>query len=132
YQAGAVAPLSCSDGTQIGEGSINGTAHVVSGLNASTQYTFLICAINANATPAPSPGVAATATTSSMPPPPQASGLSATAISADRIDLEWTSGGGSTAGFRIAYQTGATPPASCGAGTQIGEDTVTGTAHSIV
>ncbi|NBX83416.1 fibronectin type III domain-containing protein, partial [bacterium] len=34
-------------------------------------------------------------------------------------DLSWASGGGSTNAFQIAYQTGATAPATCSAGNVI-------------
>ncbi len=40
------------------------------------------------------------------------------------VTLNWTSGGGSTAAFQIAYQTGATPPSDCNSGTVISYSTI--------
>ena len=49
--------------------------------------------------------------------PPNPSSPVATVESAAKISLSWTSGGGTTTSFRIAYQTGATAPANCTSGT---------------
>ncbi len=47
------------------------------------------------------------------------SGLLGVALNSTTIKLDWTSGGGTTTGFRVAYQTGATAPTNCTSGTQI-------------
>ncbi len=57
--------------------------------------------------------------------PPDVSGLGATADSATQITLNWTSGGGTTASYKIAYVTGLTPPANCAAGTVLSAGTTT-------
>lgn len=49
--------------------------------------------------------------------PPDPTGLNATANSTSQIGLSWTSGGGSTSDFVVAYQLGATAPADCQTGT---------------
>jgi uncharacterized protein YegP (UPF0339 family) len=57
-------------------------------------------------------------------PPPNPSGLSATPNSYTQITLNWTSGGGTTNAFQIAYQAGATAPADCNSGTVISSGVV--------
>lgn len=46
-------------------------------------------------------------------PPNEISGLSVASDSSYNALLSWTSGGGGTTGFSVAYQAGATPPADC-------------------
>lgn len=58
-------------------------------------------------------------------PPPDPTGLTATATSAIEIQLSWASGGGSTAGYRVAYTTGTTAPASCASGVSVDESPYT-------
>ncbi len=130
YQSGATAPEICALGTTIDESSIVGTSKAISGLSMGTQYSFRVCAINANTTPDVSSGVIGTAITLySAPPDP--TGLSATVKSTMQITLSWTSGGGTTAGYRIAYQAGAVAPATCALGTTIGEGAISGTSKAI-
>lgn len=50
------------------------------------------------------------------PAPPNPTSPSATVDSAAKITLSWTSGGGTTASYRIAYQTGTSAPADCNTG----------------
>ncbi|MFM8912801.1 MAG: fibronectin type III domain-containing protein, partial [Flammeovirgaceae bacterium] len=45
--------------------------------------------------------------------------LTATVNHNTQITLNWTSNGGSTAGFRVAYQSGSTAPSDCLTGTQL-------------
>lgn len=130
YQTGAAAPANCSSGTQISAASITGTSHAITGLTANTQYSFLVCAINGNPTPDVSSGVSITRTTLQAAPP-NPTGLAAGSIATTQLDLSWTSGGGSTAGYRIAYQSGATAPTDCNSGTQIAPASITGTSHTI-
>ena len=58
-------------------------------------------------------------------------GLIATPISANQIDLSWESGGGSTDGFIVSYQIGSTAPADCASGTIIEASEISGTTISI-
>ncbi|NBQ54392.1 MAG: fibronectin type III domain-containing protein, partial [Proteobacteria bacterium] len=132
YLAGQTAPSTCSTGTQVSSGSISGTNASITGLSASTIYSFRVCAIDGSSTPLVSSGITVTVTTSgsgssgtgtgsgtgsggNLPPDPQDLRLS-TAV-AGQITLSWVSGNGSTAGFKIAYQSGQTPPTNCNSGT---------------
>ena len=45
--------------------------------------------------------------------PPDPTAFSATVASSSQIDLSWTSGGGGTRGYRLAYQAGVVAPADC-------------------
>lgn len=56
-----------------------------------------------------------TVVTQAAPPNPTGQGSSAGSTSS--ISLTWTSGGGTTTSYKIAYQTGATAPADCTTGT---------------
>ncbi len=49
--------------------------------------------------------------------PPTPTGLTASVVSSAQLNFSWTSGGGTTASYRYAYQAGAGAPASCSAGT---------------
>lgn len=131
YQTGATAPGDCSAGTVVSVGEITGTDHTVTGLLSNSQYSFRLCAV-AGGEPSPiSAGVTVTASTTFEAAPPDPTGFTATAASASAIDLAWTSGDGSTADFRIAYQTGATAPDDCASGTTISKDQITGVSHSV-
>ncbi len=63
--------------------------------------------------------------------PPDPSGQTATVNSSTQITLDWTSGGGSTADYIIAYSSGASPPADCTLGTVIPAAAVTGTSNAV-
>jgi Calx-beta domain len=58
FQAGATAPATCSGGV-----TTTNTSYAVTGLSQSSQYSFIVCALDSAATPANSSGVTATATT---------------------------------------------------------------------
>lgn len=132
YESGNTAPADCASGTTIGEGDITGVSHSITGLSASTQYAFRVCAINANGTPDVSSGVTATATTSAdVSPPPNPTDFANTFAYPTSIALSWNSGGGSTIGFLITYQTGASAPGSCSAGTVVPIGDITGTSHTV-
>ena len=67
--------------------------------------------------------------------PPDPTGFTATAASSTQMNLSWTSGAGTTNGYRIAYKAGIVAPADCntsGAGiTLIAEGDITGTSHQV-
>ena len=69
YQTGASAPADCNSGTTIGEGSITGTEHEITGLTANTSYSFRVCGINSNGTPYYTSGVTDTIATTKTPLP---------------------------------------------------------------
>jgi hypothetical protein len=132
YLSGASAPGDCTTAggaTVIEAGSITGTAYSVTALSDGTEYSFRVCAVNANAPAGASGGVTKSATTLSLPPP-NPSGLTLLPISGSEIDLSWSSGGGSTTGYRIAYQTGSNP-GDCSTGTVITEGDISGTFHPV-
>ncbi len=56
--------------------------------------------------------------------PPDATNLTAADVTSSSVGLIWTPGGGTTAAYQIAYQTGATPPSSCSGGTVISPSTL--------
>jgi hypothetical protein len=61
-------------------------------------------------------------TASSAPPNP--TGFSNLSLGSNFVSLVWASGGGTTAGYKLAYQTGGTAPASCSAGTVVSATTL--------
>ncbi len=63
YQSGSTAPADCSSGTVIDEFSIMGTTFRLEGLNANTEYSFRLCAINADDPALVSSGVTLTLST---------------------------------------------------------------------
>ena len=130
YTTGATAPATCASGIQISEGAITGVSHSITSLNHQTQYSFRVCAINGNPTPDVSSGLTATAVTPQTLPP-NVTGLAGTDHEGTSSTLSWTSGGGSTADYRISYQTGGTAPIDCSSGTAISEGAITGTSHQI-
>ena len=70
YQTGAAAPANCTSGTVVPAMTIglNPAAYTVSGLSASTQYSFRICAVNSDSS-AFSSGLTMTITTESTGSP---------------------------------------------------------------
>ncbi len=116
YQTGST-PADCNSGT-ITTSSV--ASKSITGLTPNTQYYFRICALNGNGTPDVSSGVVTNVTTLQAAPPDPTVSLPGTTIdSSTQITVAWTSGGGSTASFKIAYQTGSTAPASCSTGTVV-------------
>lgn len=120
YQSGATAPANCSSGTTTTSST---AAKVLTGLNASTQYAFRVCSVDNVSTPYTSTGVTVTATTEAPAVLEEPTGLGATVDSSSQITLAWTSGGGSTASYKVAYQSGATAPATCSTGTTVASAT---------
>lgn len=118
YQTGATAP-SC--GTPIGGLNIitaatqgSTTNRSITGLTGNTQYSFRVCATNA--TGWIGDGVTASATTHQQTDNPTQ--LVSSSINSTTIFLSWTAGAGASQ-YQIAYQSGATAPATCSAGTVI-------------
>lgn len=125
------APANCNTGTQIASSSIYGNSHTITGLTGATLYGFRVCAVNCDVpTPEMSSGVATTATTLAAPPP-NPTGETANPVNPNRIDLSWTSGGGTTTDYRISYLVGLVAPATCSTGNTIGEGSITGTSHQV-
>lgn len=130
YVPGDVPPKDCNSGTIVNENqssAISETKLEVSGLTPGTEYSFTVCSNNRRNII--SNGTSVTASTLA-PPPPNVIGLSATPISSTEIQLDWTSGGGSTTNYVISYQAGASAPADCDSGTLISAENITGTSHN--
>src|SRR5204863_259432 len=68
-------------------------------LTASTTYTYAVAAVDATGNlSTQSPALSVTTATASVPAP---ANLTTSTITASQVALTWTSGGGSTAGFRV-------------------------------
>ncbi len=118
YNLGLTPPANCSLGTVVDVGNVLTTT--ISGLLSSAFYSFRICSYDATLTMAQ--GYTSTFNTASATP--EITNLSLTP-SLNTIDLTWSSGGGTTTGFVIAYQTGFDAPADCSSGTVVDVGNVT-------
>ena len=102
---------------------LTSTSYSVTGLTASTCYTFTVIAISsAGSSPASNSAIA---TTQAPPAPTAPSGLTATAISSSQINLSWTAS--STAGVTYNLYSGLTT----GAETTLVASGITGTTYSV-
>ncbi|MCX6116720.1 MAG: fibronectin type III domain-containing protein, partial [Proteobacteria bacterium] len=110
YQAGGAAPANCNAGTT---GTTLPNSVSLTGLTTGLQYSMIVCALNSDITP--DMGVASAAA-SMYTSPPSPTSFTATTASTSSIDLSWNDMGGDTGGYKIAYQSGATAPANCNAG----------------
>ncbi|MGH7597289.1 MAG: fibronectin type III domain-containing protein, partial [bacterium] len=90
--------------TQIDTVGANVTSYASTGLTGSTAYYYRVRAYNVSGNSAYSDGANAT-TQQDAPAAP--SGLAATAISNERIDLTWTDNSGNEDGFKIEIKAGA-------------------------
>lgn len=112
---GNVPSLTCSGGTILG----NVTSSAITGLTASTLYTFAVCSRNSSG--ALSTSIVKTATTlapSTIPPVP--TGLQVTGKTTSSIAIKWVSGGGNTVGFKVAKATGSGATINCATGIDVG------------
>ena len=125
-------PADCDTGTLIGEGAISGTGHTIASLAIGAPYGFRICAINENSPPDVSSGLTISQATQSEAAPPDPNTLGFTIDSPTEVTVNWNSGGGTTDGFFIAYQSGSTPPADCSTGTVVSQSLASGTSRTIV
>jgi hypothetical protein len=123
YQAGGVAPASCSNGVNVG----NVTTTSIAGLVPGTQYSFRLCAANSFLNS--SSGITISGTTTNAPLPPEIASLTVTSPTSSSALLTWVSGGAGAVGYKVARAIGSTPPVDCSAGTNVGNvltSTVTG------
>jgi len=120
YQVGPTAPADCNSGITDDIGDV--VSYALNGLTADTEYSIRICAYNVQGDL--EAGITVTDTTDSLPldPPNEISNLNANAVSDTEITLNWFSGAGTTDGFFISYQLGATAPADCRSGTIVDAD----------
>jgi hypothetical protein len=112
YQAGAVAPKNCKTGKVLSAGKK--TSVTVRSLIQDTEYTFMVCALDASGAPVPGPSLTAT---TALSPAPAPKAFHATAIKTNQLTLDWASGKGVTTGFVISYLPGKKAPTSCSQGT---------------
>ncbi|MCX6117757.1 MAG: fibronectin type III domain-containing protein [Proteobacteria bacterium] len=115
YQSGATAPANCDAGTTQ-TAVANATSATISGLAASTQYSFIICTVN-SASGQSAASSAISATTDTSPATPTSFTATASTSLYTTIDLSWNDMTGDAGGYKIAYQSGASAPANCNAGT---------------
>ncbi|MCX6118119.1 MAG: fibronectin type III domain-containing protein [Proteobacteria bacterium] len=110
YKSGAVAPADCNSDTTT-TAAADSTSKNITGLTAGTQYTFIICTINATATmSSASSGVSST----TIPLTPTGFGAVVNATTpTTQIDLSWANMAGDSSGYKIAYRPGASSPADC-------------------
>ncbi|MGE3609640.1 MAG: fibronectin type III domain-containing protein [Bacteriovoracaceae bacterium] len=113
YQAGSTPPADCNSGTMVDAGNVS--SYSITGLTSASYYSFRICTYDSSNNL--SEGFTATYTTATAVPEPAS--LTLGSATSSTILVSWTSGGGSTTGFKIAYQSGYTPPADCNSGTVI-------------
>ena len=110
---GTAAPA-CSTGVRVDAQ----TTYTRSDLLPNTLYTIAVCAYSSSGQTSAS--ASASQTTSPVSPPvPKPTGFSIVADAPSQLTASWTSGGGTTAGFWIAYSASTTPPL-CTGGIKIG------------
>lgn len=128
YTTGTTAPSDCKSGTVLDYS--NDGSNAVTGLTAGTVYSFIICAVDSSGNY--SSGITVENLTTLPAAPPDPTSLTATVVSATEIQLNWTSGGGSTVGFRISYMNDGSESGTCSGGDNpIAEGSITGTSHNI-
>jgi large repetitive protein len=99
YENGSSTALGSSNVT------ISGTTATVTGLTASTSYTFTVAAWNSTGTGAQSSSVSATTAASPPPVPGAPTALTATGTTSTTVSLSWTAPSGSVTGYYV-YENG--------------------------
>jgi hypothetical protein len=97
------------------------SSYTAANLTAGSQYTYNVCALNHNGVSSPPMTIRATTLGSSPTPspipggiaPPNPSALTLSSRTSSSLSFRWTSGGGSTVGYAVAYQAGTVAPSSC-------------------
>lgn len=104
------------------------TSMGITDLATNSYHAFRVCSANANQPPNISVGATASVFLNTETPP-NPSSPSVSNITSNSATISWTSGGGNTAGFQIAYKISATSfPSSCNDGTVV---TTTGTSVNL-
>lgn len=124
WVAGATPPADCSSGTVVSAPTLGAaTTYSLTGLAADTQYSIRVCSVNVD-------GVVSSGTTSTLrttqlvPNNPTISG--ATVDSSSAITVSWTTGAGSTVGYKLAWAASGTAPATCQTGNVVAAATIAG------
>ncbi len=114
WLVGTTPPTTCTNGTRYA--SSIGTSYAFDGLVPSTTYAFRICSVDGGG------GYSATTVTTTGTtdaPPPNVTGVTVGTIWATKMDVSWTSGGGTTATYKIAWQAGGSAPGDCNTGSTL-------------
>ncbi len=109
--------------------SISGTTATVSGLTASTTYTFKVAATNSAGTGAQSSSVSATTAASGGTVPGAPTGLTVTGTTSGTVSLSWTAPSGTVTGYKV-FENGSSTPLSTGVSISGTTATVSGLAAS--
>ena len=104
------------------------SSHAVTGLAGNTTYYFNVIVKDEANNKVVYNTVSATTTAQAAAPDPTSP--SASADSQTAITVSWTSGGGTTAGYKIAWAA-TTAPANCSSGTVIPSSSITGVNHQV-
>lgn len=103
------------------------TSYEYTGLTFDTTYTVSICSVNDAEVASAQRTVSAT---TDLPLPPNPSNFRVTSSTGNGITLGWSSGGGSTTGFKVAMAQGTTPPA-CSGGTSLSQGSTSHTFNGL-
>ena len=114
FAAGPNAPV-CSNGIQIG----NTTSYTREGMNPNATFSVSVCAYDAQGNVSEDVSGSVTMPGNVGRPPPAPRNFIVRADSATQITAAWSSGGGDTEGYWIAFAAGPNPPV-CSGGIQIG------------
>ena len=121
WKLGSTAPVSCTSDTAVSSSTMaSSVTYPITGLSTGNTVSVRVCSVNSAAVE--STGVTGSAITLVVAPN-DPTGPGTAVNSSSEITVSWTSGGGSTSAFKIAYQT-ASAPASCAVGTIISSATV--------
>ena len=104
------------------------SGHTVTGLQGNATYYFNVIVKDEGGNKAVY--TTASATTSAQAAPPNPTSPSAADDSPSAITVSWTSGGGSTTGYKIAWAL-TSAPGNCSSGTVIPASSITGTSHQV-
>jgi hypothetical protein len=123
YALGLTAPANCQSGTVVDVGNVN--SYILSSLAGGKKYSFRICSYDS----AGNLSLGLTSVFQTTIYSPEVANLSATPDSLAQITINWSSGGGATAGYKLAWQLGSFPPNDCSSGTIV--DLGTSTSYAI-
>jgi hypothetical protein len=112
WQAGATAPVNCNSGTVVDVGTA--TTYQITGLSAVPVLSVRVCSYDSSSHL--SAGRYITVETKAAPEPIDPYSISA---SETTTTINWTSGGGATTGYRLAWAIGRIPPGTCFRGTNL-------------
>src|SRR6266536_1978770 len=87
--------------------TVTGTSATITGLSASTTYSFTVSATNSAGESAQSAPVSATTSSGSTSPPPTPTGLTVTGTTSSSVSLSWNASSGAT-GYKVHRGTSVT------------------------